>query len=290
MTDHDDCRRRPVVFLSSDSIHSLSGVTFGHWRGAVLALAMGAYIHNLFTSCSIAILLGFPFFHFSEGFVWRVALGRPMRFEMGAKKKKTKKNEGSRGKKRNAPSSPDDHHEESTVSSATQRKPATLAGVSEDHRYEQFFYDEGTTQQLYQLVDLYERPLLLCNPSLAVMAERKSKPYLLLDRDTRFDFLSGYRPFSLMEPYFVNNFDFDAVFIDPPFANVTPEQVARCLRLMGADRVPLYVAYNSRREDALLKAMNSLDGPNLERKWSLSYREGVSLDTQDSIWLYGPKN
>lgn len=252
--------------------------------------------HHLFTSCSIAILLVFPSFHFSEGFVSRVALGRPLRsFELGAKKKKTKKDKGSRGKQRGVPSpqktsSPDDHHEESTVSSATQRKPATLAGVSEDHRYEQFFYDEGTTQQLYQLVDLYERPLLLCNPSLAVMAERKSKPYLLLDRDTRFDFLSGYRPFSLMEPYLITDFDFDVVLIDPPFANVTPEQVARCLRLMGADKVPLFVAYNSRREEALLNAMNALDGPNLERKWSLSYREGVSLDTQDSIWLYGPES
>ena len=225
-----------------------------------------------------------------------MALGRSLHsFELGAKKKKARKDKGSRRKQRvvassQKTSSPDDQNEEPTVSSATQRKPATLAGISEDHRYEQFFYDEGTAQQLYQLVDLYERPLLLCNPSLAVMAERKSKPYLLLDRDTRFDFLSGYRPFSLMEPYLINDFDFDAVFIDPPFANVTPEQVARCLRLMGADKVPLFVAYNSRREEALLNAMNALDGPNLERKWSLSYREGVSLDTQDSIWLYGPEN
>ena len=254
-------------------------------------------MHRIFISCSIAILLVVPSFQFSEGFVWRVASGRPYlcSLELGAKKKKMRKDKGSRRKQRvvaslQKTSSPGDHQEESTVSSATQRKPAMLAGISEDHRYEQFFYDEGTTQQLYQLVDMYERPLLLCNPSLAVMAERYSKPYLLLDRDTRFDFLSGYRPFSLMEPYLITNFDFDAVFIDPPFANVTPEQVARCLRLMGADKVPLFVAYNSRREEALLNAMNALDGPNLERKWSLSYREGVSLDTQDSIWLYGPEN
>ena len=222
--------------------------------------------------------------------MWRVTIGRYLHsFQLEAKKtkKKTKKSKGSRGKL--IGSSPD-HHEAPTVSSATQREPAMLAGISEDHRYEQFFYDEGTTQQLYQVVDMYDRPLLLCNPSLAVMAERKSKPYLLLDRDTRFDFLSGYRPFSLMEPYLITNFDFDAVFIDPPFANVTPDQVARCLRLMGADKVPLFVAYNSRREEALLKAMNALDGPNLERKWRLGYREGVSLDTQDSIWLYGPEN
>ena len=228
----------------------------------------------------------------SRGFVFRETRASHMRpFELRAKKKsKKKRNKASKGKQRVVPSSTSPVEAQVLVSSATQRKPATLAGISEDHRYEQFFYDEATTLQLYQLVDLHERPLLLCNPSLAVLAERKSKPYLLLDRDTRFDFLSGYRPFNLMEPYLISDFDFDAVFIDPPFANVTPEQVARCLRLMGADSVPLFVAYNSRGEDALLGAMNSLDGPNLERKWSLGYREGVSLDTQDSIWLYGPEN
>mmetsp|Transcript_1702 Transcript_1702/g.3627 ORF Transcript_1702/g.3627 Transcript_1702/m.3627 type:complete len:270 (-) Transcript_1702:231-1040(-) len=176
------------------------------------------------------------------------------------------------------------------LSSATQSPPATLAGVVEDHRYEQFFYDNATTNQLYQLVDLYERPLLLCNPTLAVMAEKKGRPYKLLDRDTRFDFLGGYEAFSLTEPHLITGYEFDAVFIDPPFANVTPEQVARCLRLMGADRVPLWVAYNSRREEKLLESMNALDCPSLEPKWRLSYKEGVSEITQGSIWLYGPKD
>ena len=175
-----------------------------------------------------------------------------------------------------------------TSGTATQRPPATLAGVVEDHRYEQFFYDEGTANQLYQLVDMYSKPLLLCNPTLAVLAEKKNRPYLLLDRDTRFHFLSGYRQFSLTEPYLITDYNYDAVFIDPPFANVTPRQVARCLRLMAADNVPLYIAYNSRREDELLESMNALDSPNLERKWPLAYREGVGMETQDSIWLYGP--
>jgi hypothetical protein len=183
-----------------------------------------------------------------------------------------------------------------SCSSATQRPPATLAGVVEDHRYEQFFYDDATARQLYHLVDLYERPLLLCNPTLAVLAEKKkSKPsYCLLDRDDRFNFLSGYRPFSLTEPHLITDYEYDAVFVDPPFANVTPQQVARCLRLMAPDharqQVPLYVAYNSKREDALLSAMNELECPKLERKWQLGYQEGVSMNTQEGIWLYGPEN
>ncbi len=174
--------------------------------------------------------------------------------------------------------------------SATQNPKATLAGIEEDHRFEQFFYSDTAANQIYQVVDLYDRPLLLCNPTLAVMAEKKSKEYKLLDRDTRFNFLDGFQEFSLTEPHLITDYDFDAVFIDPPFANVTPDQVARCLSLMGANQVPLWVAYNSRREEKLLEALNKLDCPDLEPKWQLSYKEGVSSNTQDSIWLYGPVN
>ena len=85
-----------------------------------------------------------------------------------------------------------------------------------------------------------------------------------------------------------HSYEFDAVFIDPPFANVTPDQVARCLKLMGADQVPLWVAYNSKREEKLLDALNRLPCSDLEPKFQLSYKEGVSSETQDSIWLYGP--
>jgi hypothetical protein len=60
---------------------------------------------------------------------------------------------------------------------------------------------------------------------------------------------------------------------------------------MGADQVPLWVAYNSKREEKLLDALNSLPlGSDLEPKFQLSYKEGVSSETQDSIWLYGPVN
>ena len=202
------------------------------------------------------------------------------------------KGERSRAKKSNEQTPPllDSADIASELSStATQRPPATLAGVIEDHRFEQFFYDDATSHQLYQLVDVYERPLLLCNPTLAVLAEKKGKPFKLLDRDTRFDFLSGYEEFSLTEPHLIADYDFDAVFVDPPFANVTPDQLARCLRLMGADKVPLYVAYNSRREEKLLEALNALDCPELVPMWRLSYKEGVSDNTMESIWLYGPK-
>ena len=206
---------------------------------------------------------------------------------LNAKRKKRKRT--STGKTKNkTQQSQSQQQQQQQPSLATQNPPATLAGIEEDHRFEQFFYSDEAANQIYQVVDLYDRPLLLCNPTLAVMAEKKTKTYKLLDRDTRFNFLDGFQEFSLTEPHLITDYDFDAVFIDPPFANVTPDQVARCLKLMGVNEVPLWVAYNSRREEKLLEALNKLDCPDLEAKWQLSYKEGVSSNTQDSIWLYGP--
>ena len=103
----------------------------------------------------------------------------------------------------------------------------------------------------------------------------------------------------MAEPHLIANYEYDAIFIDPPFANITPIQIATCLQLMGINnnksevgnqnKVHLYVAYNSRREKKLLEAMDILCVPKLVRKWRLSYKEGVSEGTQDSIWLYGPE-
>ena len=209
---------------------------------------------------------------------------------LDAKRNKRKKSSTIGKKISNRGTQQSQSRNENQSSTATDNPPASLAGVEEDHRFEQFFYDDMTANQIYQLVDTYERPLLLCNPTLAVIAEKKSKEYKLLDRDTRFNFLTSYEEFSLTEPHLITDYDFDAVFIDPPFANVTPDQVARCLKLMGADQVPLWVAYNSKREEKLLDALNSLPCSDLEPKFQLSYKEGVSSETQDSIWLYGPVN
>jgi hypothetical protein len=83
---------------------------------------------------------------------------------------------------------------------ASALEPATLAGVLEDHHYEQFFFDEPTCEALLALMANYERPLLLCTPALAVAAERRGQRYLLLDRDERFEFLSSFRAFDLDAP------------------------------------------------------------------------------------------
>jgi hypothetical protein len=110
-----------------------------------------------------------------------------------------------------------------TASAASQRcdKPAASRGIEEDHAYEQYFFDETTRETLCGLIARFERPLLLCVPSLAVLAEESGQPYLLLEKDERFSFLTGFRPYDLLDPTPAPiDVPCDAVIADPPFGNI----------------------------------------------------------------------
>jgi hypothetical protein len=81
----------------------------------------------------------------------------------------------------------------------------------------------------------FERPLLLCVPSLAVLAEESGQPYLLLEKDERFSFLTGFRPYDLLDPTPAPiDVPCDAVIADPPFANIELWQLSRALEVLYA--------------------------------------------------------
>lgn len=179
---------------------------------------------------------------------------------------------------------------------ATVLTPASVAGVEEDHRFEQFFYCDKTVKRITDsFVSLYERPLFLCNPSLAVAAQSRGMEYLLLDRDDRWKNVlpkGKYKRFELSQPRLIGaSFDYDAVFCDPPFANVNLRALRDVVDLLARTetqrRAPLYLAFLSDREDEVFRAFNPKY--DLERKPpALGYRS-VKAETQARIFLYGPK-
>eukprot|EP00554_Chaetoceros_debilis_P016348 CAMPEP_0194116160 /NCGR_PEP_ID=MMETSP0150-20130528/25914_1 /TAXON_ID=122233 /ORGANISM="Chaetoceros debilis, Strain MM31A-1" /LENGTH=214 /DNA_ID=CAMNT_0038806817 /DNA_START=206 /DNA_END=846 /DNA_ORIENTATION=+ len=175
------------------------------------------------------------------------------------------------------------------TSSAINRPMATLSAVQENHSHEQFFYNNQSTKKIYQLVIRYSKPLLLCNPSLAVLANDDGIEYLLLDRDKRFGFLKNFKEFSLTEPFLVQ-YPYDSIFIDPPFSNVSVAQLVKCFRLMAAKKerlsVPVFIADNSKREGDLVKAFSKLhpECPTLAKLFPLNSRS-VREDMQDNIYL-----
>lgn len=116
---------------------------------------------------------------------------------------------------------------------ATNLPPATFRGVEEDHAYEQYFFDGATRESLCGLMAQFERPLLLCVPSLAVLAEESGQPYVLLEKDERFSFLMGFRPYDLLSPTPApTDVPCDAVIADPPFANIELGQLRRALECL----------------------------------------------------------
>lgn len=138
----------------------------------------------------------------------------------------------------------------------------------------------------------YQRPLLLCTPSLAAKAEDAGMEYLLLDRDERWKKLLGkkkFKQFELSQPRQIR-FAYDAIFCDPPFANVALRDLNRTITLLAATpeqaAAPLWLCFTSQREEAVLEAFEEY---NLERKPpALGYRS-VKQSTQEKIFLYGPK-
>ncbi|KAH8064123.1 helicase [Aureococcus anophagefferens] len=155
--------------------------------------------------------------------------------------------------------------------------------IEEDHRHEQFFYDEPTSRRMLARRRL--RAPLVCNPSLAARRDAAGGDYLLLDRDERFASLK-FRAFDLRAPEPVD-YAFDALFLDPPFANVGVAELAAATRtLMGAAPRPLYVGYNAKRAAELEAAFAEFGvekygrGADLRRaSWPATSRCSVTCNT-----------
>lgn len=165
--------------------------------------------------------------------------------------------------------------------------PAELARLQEDTRHEQFFFDAPTVRRLVGRAAAFVHPLLVCMPSLAVHLHAAGQPVTLLDRDRRFRSLPGFERWDLLQPHMVFG-DHDAIFIDPPFANITPAQLARAVALLvgGMPRQPaLFVCHLREREPELQR---HLAGFGLRRLGPpLGYRS-VKAATQARIHLFGP--
>ena len=170
----------------------------------------------------------------------------------------------------------------------TTHAKALVAGVEEDHRIEQWWWDDATVARLLHRMSAYDSPLLLGTPSLAVAAHAAKLPHTLLDLDERFAFLPSYRRFDLHRPEPPPGplAAHDAVFCDPPFSNLALDQLRVALDALGCSAANLFIAYNARREAELLHALAPWQ---LAREHPLGYRS-VSRRTQRHLFLYATKS
>lgn len=102
----------------------------------------------------------------------------------------------------------------------------------------------------------FEKPALVGMPSVAVAFEQIGRDCLFLDRDDRFAKLLGsFVYYDLHRPRPLPEADVDAIFVDPPFANVSPTELASALRLIAARPLPLFICFPMKRHAQLAAAI-----------------------------------
>ena len=101
--------------------------------------------------------------------------------------------------------------------------------------------------------------------------------------------LQRFRAFELTSPFLVK-FQYDAIFVDPPFSNITLPQLRKTIRSMASTQeqldAPLFLVFNADREDEIMAVFKEY---NLQRKYpALRYRS-VKEEMQNKIFLFAPK-
>jgi hypothetical protein len=125
--------------------------------------------------------------------------------------------------------------------------------VYEEHRYEQYFWDETTIARLADFAEGFERVCCLCAPMLGKELVRRGGEVRILDRDERFAELPGFRSYDIYRPEHLGE-RFGLIVCDPPFFNVSLAQLFKAVRML-ADfdfAQPLLRCYLTRRESSVL--------------------------------------
>lgn len=125
--------------------------------------------------------------------------------------------------------------------------------MHERHENEQYFFDDPTLDTLSSFLLAFETPCCICAPRLGQrLIERGGSPKIL-DIDTRFEHLPGFRLFDLQRPRWLGE-RYDIIVCDPPFYNVSLSRLFAALRLLSRNTFtqPLMLSYLSRRSQAIL--------------------------------------
>ncbi len=147
----------------------------------------------------------------------------------------------------------------------------------EIHAQEQYFFDEPTLDQLSEFLARWSAPCCICAPLLGKHAVEQGVPVTILDVDERFADVPGFRHYDLYNPEWIDQ-EFDLIFCDPPFFNVSLSQLFKALRLLSHHnlRQPLMLSYLSRRANAV---MGTFAPFNLQ---STGYRPGYQTVKKSS--------
>ena len=120
--------------------------------------------------------------------------------------------------------------------------------------FSQYFFTKDTAVSLVTALDTFKNPCCLCTPRLADEWLKRGRVVTLLDIDSRFQYLPGFRQFDLRSPVTLDE-KFDVIVIDPPF--FVAEALLPLVRLLARDtNAALFLVFPKEREKELIEVFS----------------------------------
>jgi Probable N6-adenine methyltransferase len=118
---------------------------------------------------------------------------------------------------------------------------------------EQCFFDEETLQKLSDFLLRWKSVCCLCTPLLGKNLVERGANVRILDIDTRFDYVRGFKFYDIHRPEWLGE-KFDLIVCDPPFFNISLSKLFAAIRLLSQNDFSqnLLISYLYRRSSVLL--------------------------------------
>jgi hypothetical protein len=120
--------------------------------------------------------------------------------------------------------------------------------MHENHKKEQYFFNDETIQKLADFASQFENPCCLCTPTVGVELEKRGIQVTTLDTDERFSNLKGFIKYDLYRPIALDK-KFGIILCDPPFNIVKLSQLFTAIRMLSAGfEQPLWISHPEERK------------------------------------------
>ncbi len=126
------------------------------------------------------------------------------------------------------------------------------------HENEQYFFAEGTLDELEEFLEDYSFVCCLCAPSLGERLANNGKDVRILDIDRRFEVAAGFKYYDLNRPEWLGE-KYDMIICDPPFFNISLSRLFVAIRTLAQNdfRQPITVSYLDRRAGSIIGTFSS---------------------------------
>lgn len=126
-------------------------------------------------------------------------------------------------------------------------------GFTERYDLEQYFWTEDTVNRLLKSLEFMDNCCCLTTPSLGEGFFRIGREEVVLDIDTRFDYLPKFRYFDIRAPV-AQEEDFRIIILDPPFFYLSMEQIYNSVLAItkGNFDTKILIGFLKREEKTLL--------------------------------------